>query len=823
MKIIIALFVFCFLTVQSTAQKVFGTVKDDNGEVLPNASILIKGKTGGTACNSEGKYALHLSPGTYIIECQYVNYKKQSKQVTITDKDVELNFQLNKVDFEMEEVIIQSGGNPANNIIKNAIRMRPVYQNQLTRFVCEVYTKGQLRLRDYPKKFLGQKIDFGTGDTSKNRILYLSETISTYSFEKPNKTKIEVHSSKVSGNQENYGLAAPGFFSLYDNNVRIGTSLNPRGFISPIADNAPNYYKYKFVGVFFEDGRQINRIQVTPKRKFEPLFSGFINIVSNEWRIHSVRLELRKESQMDYLDTLRLEQIYVPYNDSIWVMNNQVLYPSMNFMGISAHGSFMNIYSKFDPNPDFGKKYFGNTVLKYTDSANRKAETYWEETRPVQLLEEERTDYRKKDSLEQVSKNPVYLDSVDREHNKPAITGILLLGQRFSKEKKRIAYSMRPLTEMVSYNIVEGLTLNMSATWSKRLDSVVGRRRLDITPTLRYGFSNKHFNASVSSTYVFGKKYVSSIDFSAGKKVFQFNNASPIGVRSNTLASLLGRRNLFKLYEAWFVKGSFSKGIGDGFTWSAGFEYQDRMPLNNTTDYAWTKATAKKQFTPNYPTELDSVNIKRHQAFSLNVGITWQPNARYVELPDRKVNIGSKWPVFALGYSRTFTNLFGSDVDYSKWRFAVSDVFSLKLAGLFNYRLGMGGFIGNQKVEIPDYQHFNGNISRIAQQYLNTFQILPIYQFSNISKFYFLGHIEHHFNGFITNKIPGFRNLNWHLVTGVNAFHFNRTDYTEVFVGLENLIRIPGINVRVDYYWSFKDGEKFDNNFRIGISRSLRN
>ena len=62
----------------------------------------------------------------------------------------------------------------------------------------------------------------------------------------------------------------------------------------------------------------------------------------------------------------------------------------------------------------------------------------------------------------------------------------------------------------------------------------------------------------------FGKKYVTSINLSGGKRVFQFNNASPIGPRSTTFATLLGGKNLLKLYEAWYMRASYLKGIGEG-------------------------------------------------------------------------------------------------------------------------------------------------------------------------------------------------------------------------------------------------------------------
>jgi hypothetical protein len=342
----------------------------------------------------------------------------------------------------------------------------------------------------------------------------------------------------------------------------------------------------------------------------------------------------------------------------------------------------------------------------------------------------------------------------------------------------------------------------------------VGRRSIRITPNLRYGFSNKHFNAHITGTYIYGKKYVTSLSVSGGKRVFQFNNASPIGVRANTFASLLGEKNLLKLYEAWYFTAQYSKGIGSGLTWSVGLQYQDRMPLDNTTDFSLLDSK-KNSFTPNYPYEIVNSNIVRHQAFSTNFGISWQPGARYIELPDQKINIGSKWPTMGLVFTQGIKGLLGSDVNYGKWKFTLSDIVRFKLAGIFNYRVGVGGFLRNNNVEVIDYQHFNGNISRIATPYLNSFQVLPIYEYSNTSNLYMLTHIEHHFNGFLTNKIPGFRKLNWYMVAGANNFHVDKKDYYEVFAGFENIFKV----LRIDYYFTFRDGQGGKSTFRIGLTK----
>ncbi len=221
---------------------------------MPFASVFIKENNKGTNANSEGKYSLKLEPGQYTLVCQYVGYKKEERKITIAGNDIELNFILTIQEMTLGEVIIKNGEDPAYQIIRNAIKKRTYYENQLDKFQCEVYTKGQMRVRNYPKKIFGKKVDFEDGDTSKQKMLYFSETVSNYSVDKPNKEKIEVISSKVSGQSDGFGLSAPRFFSFYNNNVFIGENLNPRGFVSPIAENALNYYRYKLEGTYFEDG-----------------------------------------------------------------------------------------------------------------------------------------------------------------------------------------------------------------------------------------------------------------------------------------------------------------------------------------------------------------------------------------------------------------------------------------------------------------------------------------------------------------------------------------------------------------------------------------
>jgi hypothetical protein len=816
------LIVFTLFAKTGYGGKITGIVTDSDHKPLSYASISVKGTTQGTNANNLGQYSLNLPSGKYVLICQYVGYQKTEKSITVTEEAMVVNFILEVQEKDLEAVVVTTG-DKGYEIMRQAIAKRKFYDEQLQKFSCEVYTKGNLKVRSYPQKILGQKVDFGDGDTSKQKMIYLSETVSLYSVDQPDKEKIEVVSSKVSGQPDAYGLSAPQHFSFYKENVSIGGTnnpLNPRGFVSPLADNAASLYRFRFKGAFTEDGILINKIQVIPRRRFEPLFSGFINIVENDWRIHSLELVLTKESQMDFIDTLKIQQLFEKATDEIWTIKTQVIYPSVKILGFDAYGSFLNVYSKYNITPAFEKKHFSSTLLKYLDGANKKNNDYWDASRPVPLMADEIHDYKRKDSLDLARQDKAYIDSLDKVANKVNIFNTMLFGKTFVSTERRTRFEIQPLPEIVSFNIVEGVVVNTSFEWSKRLEeNPYSKKRISLAPNIRYGFLNKHFNAHLTARYNFGTRYHSSAMLSGGKRVFQFNNQINVGPRRNTLSTLFGQRNLMLLYEAWYLRGSYTRGIGNGLSWTAAFQYQDRMPLENNSTYSWRNKN-DRQFTPNYPIELMNENIKRHQMFSLLYKLTWQPRARYVELPEGKINLGSKYPVFSLEYTHAVKNFLGSDEHFSKWKLTIKDDLNFKLLGKFRYNTGAGGFIRAKDVEAPDFNHFNGNLSNFAAEYLNNFQMLPLYQFSNIEKFYAYGHVEHHFNGFLTNKIPLIRKWNWHLVLASNGFWHKNANYYELSAGFENIgIGKVFRNLRVDLLQSYLNGKPWSFSFRIGIGR----
>ncbi|HMH31622.1 MAG TPA: DUF5686 and carboxypeptidase regulatory-like domain-containing protein [Puia sp.] len=837
MKIFLLLFFFTVFTAFFVhAGKIVGTVTDEQGNILPYASILVKGTSRGTTTNNQGRYFLDLDEGSYTIICQYVGYARQEKPVNVKNETVTLSFQLSLQRTTMKEVIVKPGGeDPAYEIIRHAIRKRKDYQSPLDSFTCEAYIKTLIKTRKIPSKIFGQKLEdkdrkeMGVDSVGKG-IIYLSESLTKVAFKKPDRIKLEVLSGRESGTS-GFGFNFPTFINFYDNNVNIFISqLNPRGFVSPIAEGALNYYRYKFLGSFIEDGKEINQIQVIPRRKYEPLFTGTINITDGDWRIHSLDLFLVKESALEILDTLSIKQIQVPINADVWRTKDQVVFFSFNKFGIDATGNFLNVYNKYDIAPAFKKKYFNNVVVKYDTAVTKKAKSYWDSVRPVQLAPEEMKDYKTKDSLFETQKDSSRSRRViDSLRSKQAhINFLSIVWSGFTRRNfnpvSPFEWTWQPLVPNLQYNTVEGLAVNFEASFQRSYPE--SHRRISFTPHIRYGFSNTHLNAW--GTLAFSKRSFewdadggssdrSNWTFSGGKRISQFNKANPISPLINEIYTLFYRENYMKLYENYFGELNYTKRMDNGLRINGSLLYEDRLPVENSTNFSFF-GDKNKAFTPNYPYEKLSTQFVEHQALLLGVGLRFKPGQKYIEFPDNKIPIGSKYPTLMLNYQKGIEGILGSDVNFDKWSFSVSDDVNFKLRGLLKYSFSIGGFLNRNRVFIQDYQHFNGNQTIFASQYLNSFQIAPYYENSTTASFYAVGHLEHHFNGMITNKIPWFRRLKWNLVAGANAFYVNgNNNYVEIFGGVENIFKL----IRIDFVGSYLNGQTGQFGVRIGLGGLL--
>jgi hypothetical protein len=789
----------------SFAATITGTITDDKGAPLPFASVSVKGTGKGAISNSQGKYTINIAAGNYVLVCQHVGYKTEQQPVALNEETKVVNFSLSEQDLKMEEVVIKRGEDPALEIMRKTIARREFYNKQTDSFTVDVYIKGLLRSRNMPDRVLGQKIDkndFGKQglDSAGKGILFLSESVTKVAYTHPDKIKYEVVSSRESGG--GFGFSFPFFVNFYRNNVALFSgNVNPRGFVSPVADAAFHYYRFRFEGSFFENGRMIDRIRVTPRRKNEPLFDGYLQIVDEEWRIHSLDLTATKSQGLDLLDTIRVTQIHTEVEKDVYKTANQVVYVAAKFFGFDVTGDFLNVYTNYNLNPGFKKGFFNRILMRYDTAFNKRDSTYWSTYRPVPLAPEEKRDFVFKDSVNRADRDSMlskrYVDSL-RRTQKPISPEQFIKGgvtKRFYSTSAWTTYQFQPFfPKGIEYNTVEGLAL--IANQSLSIQPRKGFHSYEIGWNTRYGFSNGHLNSYGTFTIRnrqdnFRNRY---LQFSGGKRLLQFNRDNPIDALTNSLYTLLGKKNYMKLYEAWMGKIEYNNRFESGLRLRVSANYEDRIPVENSTQFSFFKKD--NPILPNHPVELADVPFNRHAALVTSVTLSFQPGQMYIQYPHSKMPIGSNYPTFELQYAKGIPTLFNSTADFDKWRLSVYDDVNLRLLGALRYRISAGGFLNNRQVDIPDYQHFNGNQTIYNLNYVNSFQLAPYYRYSNIEKLYGLLHAEHHFNGLLTNKIPLLNKMKWNLVAGTNTFYVNSNNYyVEAFVGLENILKI----FRVDF------------------------
>ena len=815
-KSLLSVFLFLFSVVLFAQQvSVSGKITDEKNQALSFSSVLVKGSTQGTNANADGFYSLKLNPGTYELIFQYVGYKKKVEKVVVEGNTVK-NVALSPESYELKEVVIKDGEDPAYAVIRAAIKKRKYYLNEVNAFTCKAYIKGLQRLKDFPKKMVkllnamntsGEKID-----STLLGVVYLSESETKYHFRKPNDEKEIMYSSRVSGDNKafSFNQVSDMKFSVYENLITLD-GLSDRPFISPINENALLSYRYKLLGTTFEDGKMLNKIEIIPKRKTDPCFRGVIYIQENTWRVHSADVYLTKDAKIDFVDTLHIKQLNAPVNDSIWMPTGLNMTFNFKVFGFVGDGYFNAVFSDYDMHPVFPKKFFKNEVLKVEDGANKKDTVYWQETRPVPLTYEEQADYRKKDSIGAIKNSDRYKDSVDRKGNKLTFND-LIMGYSYNKTAKQFSLNTSGLlTSGVQYNTVEGVNASIKVDMTKRYEDF---RSHNLAATVRYGFSNYLWGGTANWKYVFKPEKFESINVRVGTSAQQFNGNDPINATMNTSYTLFDNENFMKLYKKTYASFNYRKELINGLIANFNTEYAERSALRNTADYLWVD-NKNKLFTSNDPLRpnTDDSSFAVNNSFIVELGLSIRFKQKYYTRPHQKIIVGSKYPIINVQYTKAIPGL-NTKADYDLAKISIDDNFKLGLVGTFAYRLKGGYFLSNKYVEFMDYKHFDGNQTLLANNdYLNAFKLLPYYTYST-KNWYGEAHAEHHFNGFIFNKVPLLKKYRIQEVVGGHVLFNDKLDqYYEINFGVEHILQI----IRVDYVLGYGPKGAFNQGFVIGL------
>lgn len=802
-----------------THAQLIGTVSDTAQMPLPFANIYLEGTTRGTTANADGAFFLELENGTYQVVFQSIGYKKKIETIVVKGK-TNVNITLAPSDIELSTFTVRANAeDPAYAIIRKAIERRRYYRDQVKAFSCDVYIKGNQKIIDAPNKIMGQTIGDMDGalDTTggkKEGILYLCETVSTlYQNEKQSKEILKI--AKASGDANGFALnrATLFDFSFYDNTININRPL-----LSPIADNALAYYRYTLIGKIKDaKGNDVYKIEVKAKRKEDPTWAGFIYIVDNEYNIHSTDLyATNKNIQLSIVDTFYLRQTFVQVGE-VWRIFSQNVYFRLGILGLKIRGDFMGVFSNYNLNPQFPPNFFGNESYRVEKSIHRQENRAQLDTlRPIPLTQEEEKDYIKKDSIRRVQQSKAYIDSTDREQNRFKI-GNLLTGYTHQNTWRQRSISYESPLNTFDFNPLQGGNLSMKLNFKQNIGELFDEyeKSLSIGTALSYGFAEKRFRGEAKINYLFNRFNDAQLSIAGGETLTQFNEAQPVSMLINSIYSLYQKKHFNKMFNNLYAKIFYNQEIVNGVNINIGFQWSQRTPLSIRSQYSIRRKDLL--YNDNLP---NGINWEQHDAYLTSLAFSWTPRQKYSTYPKYKSIEGSDYPTFKVRYVKALP-LQKNAPDYDKLNLSMRlHHLSAGIVGFSDIDIAFGTFLTKKNVQFMDYQHFNGNETLLATtlNYQQGYFQLPFYAYSTTGN-HVAAHWQHHFSGYIFDKIPLIRKLAFHEVFRSAYLHTPELGhYAELGVGISNIgwgIIRP---LRIDWSWQYFQG-RFNTKpmFMIGL------
>ncbi len=409
MRSLIFLLSLVFIVTNADAsQTVYGVVKSkDKSSPLPGASVRVVGTQRGTYANRDGLFKLQIHNTNKELLIKYIGYKSQNVSVSSLTDTL-------KIFLEPERVLsgkaIVYGDIEPNILIERAIARK----NENSKKIKTVMGKLQTKLYIDASETLvpsaddnSMSISLSAGEEKKEPPKKsLMETISmTYKDYDKNIYHSNILSRRQTKNvpaQFNQVVLSE-FINFYDDRIEFGETQ----IVSPLANDALDYYKYKITDKQVLDGKYIYFVDVIPSTTLYPTFDGQILISEGDYDMVGVDLTPSSHTAITFFKNIRFQEKFEKYKEDLW-------YPGFlqfdatiganilaGVVEINVDATVTSIYSELKLNealPDSiyeaNQKYI--TVSPLADSTDK---DYWQDNSLFSTSQEDEKIYAEIDSM----------------------------------------------------------------------------------------------------------------------------------------------------------------------------------------------------------------------------------------------------------------------------------------------------------------------------------------------------------------------------------------------------------------------------------------
>jgi len=746
----------CLFTNLVEAQEtiVRGKITDANsGDPIPYVNVIFQGTTVGVTSDFDGNYELKTSTPSDTIVVSYIGYKVKKKVITkgITQT---VNLQIEEDITKLQEVVFLAGENPAFDVLRNVVRNKNKNdKRKLTAYEYDTYTKIEIDVDNLSDKFRERKmvkkitqvldsIERIAGEDGKPILpLFITESVSkVYYRDNPSLKYENILRSKINGVGVEDGttvtqLVGSSFqeYNFYQNWLNILA----KDFVSPIADGWRLYYEYDLMDSLYVGDDYCYRLDFFPKSPQDLAFTGSMWITKNEFALKQIDVSIGKQANLNFIEKIKIQQELEPTVEGAWLpVKNRVLVDVSEVTGTSA-GMLAKFYTSnknFTINKPHPPSFYEIPIVMAEDARVNEEEEAWDSLRHEPLTQTEKNVYKMIDTLQNIPVVKTYTDII-----KIAIGGYYDVGK----------VDLGPYVAMLAINDIEGVRIQPGFRTNEKFS-----KKWVLAGQVGYGFKDEKIKYLASVQNIMSRRRWTTLTIRARSDV------SRVGIDEESAGDnfLLLASQRFGVFRRgyYFNEGriDFKRELFKGFTQRVGFRYYTFEP---TFNFAY------------YDTPDDVPNSSIHENFETAEFIFESRYARdelFIQSDNDRLSLGTiRWPIITIRYTKGVKGVLNSNFEYDKVRLSVYrrlrfgplgagylNLTAEKVFGTLPYPL-LSLHLGNQS---PLYTSVTYNLMNYGEFISDQFASLQY---------------QHHFEGFLLNKIPLMRKLKWRLVGTANVIY----------------------------------------------------
>lgn len=646
-------------------------IDEDTKEELAFVNVLSADGQYGTSSDIDGIFQINIPSHFNQLRLSYVGYEK--KIVDISNSKKKHIFSLKSKAYDLTELEINPGDNPAHRIIKNVIQYRDT--NNPEKLLSYSYTSYDrmvitVDIDELKKTNLRDTINPENDTISrlrsfiKDKDILLMENIVEKKFLAPSKSHEKVIGSKVSGLQDPlivFVVSQIQSTSFYDEIIHM---VN-KNYINPISKGSLSKYFFQLEDTTYSAaGDTIFAISYQPysNKNFDGL-KGVLNISTNKWAIKNVRAEPTKADELGF--SIEIQQLY-DFIDGHWFpvqLNTNLLFNSMMASSDSEKTKFIGIgksyHKNIQLNPDLVKREFSYIEIELDPNAGDLKTEYWNEYRGDTLSARDKRTYE-------------FMDSIGKAEN---FDRIIKQAETILTGKIPWGKFDIPLNKFMGYNSYEGYWLGAGLRTNKRLSTI-----WDIGIHGAYAFHAKEAKYGIDANLMLYKPWSANIYANYSR---DFLEAAGVDFYQENLTVLSPES--FKDYFIARANYTDRKEIA--------FQFRTLKYMNVSLGLSHDIKQASYSYYFQTKNMKDPDNTFTFSTF--NVGIRYAFKEKFFDNSRMLLSMGSKYPIIWANYSQGINGFLGGEYAFHRFDLKIKKSFYTKYLGETSIQINGGLILGD--------------------------------------------------------------------------------------------------------------------------------